>query len=652
MADSTTKARRVMRPIGIVATGTVMYFLTLLMVLYVLDRQVYTSKKLEIIRYNYYRIFDLPDINTTANAALFGTTPAERVAALASLQKTLGGIVTGPSSMFRMELRDATDVIVAQADNSAKVNRFNTWHNSLFLRDFTGRISQGVSDPQSSQRGLLIGYYTSPSNYPPIEQLTSRFRWLAFLIVALWAAVYAFLYQNLLRPVRNVTRHLERSRETPPRLILKARAHLESAYNQLATRALLHLIEEKLSAPTRPDVEGQAEDRAAAVAEALRIAAEAFGVGRIAAAEIAISDEQSAVTESFSPVAQTEPVKDAELLTQIKPFLSSQKLQSVEEDGQFEHNSSGAGFTYFAPLSTGSFLLITGMLDQELPGMKNRAEGLRRACIVIRRGFLAYKAYRQGIFRQRSEANIVLSRNLGHDLTNIIATSKLDLMAVRRLLDAPSQEPDTARGELLRQAIHGLLENTRFLQEIVNIYRSFSNVKRPQFERRDLKSVIEEFLAAFEPAVSARVSIRRELDTQMPAPIIEPRLLKLALFNVLTNALDALRRASAVENPQAVVIVRTRFDSAAQLYRIDVEDNGPGIRDSENRLLAPAELQAIFEYGYSTKSESSEGLGLSWVHTIMTDFHDGGVVAENLPEGGARFTLLLRSMERSEAKVG
>jgi signal transduction histidine kinase len=88
------------------------------------------------------------------------------------------------------------------------------------------------------------------------------------------------------------------------------------------------------------------------------------------------------------------------------------------------------------------------------------------------------------------------------------------------------------------------------------------------------------------------------------------------------------------------------------VYQIQIEDNGPGIRDSEGRLLSPAEIQSIFEYGYSTKSESSEGLGLSWVRTIMRDFHDGKVSAENLPQGGARFSLILHSMERSEAKVG
>jgi signal transduction histidine kinase len=40
------------------------------------------------------------------------------------------------------------------------------------------------------------------------------------------------------------------------------------------------------------------------------------------------------------------------------------------------------------------------------------------------------------------------------------------------------------------------------------------------------------------------------------------------------------------------------------------------------------------------------------VRTIVEDFHDGTARAENLPGGGARFTLCLKSMETAEAKIG
>jgi signal transduction histidine kinase len=656
MVDSTTKARRSIRATVIVAAGTATYFLTLLLVLYVLDRQVYTTKKMDLIKDNSIRLLNPPDtLRQLGHESLYSPNAQVRMAATANLSEAMKELVNGQSIFYRMELhdRDPSDRVITYAENIEKFARYNTWQNSLFVRNFSSRTTLPLRSSESSTEkpGSLVGYYTSPPHFAAIEQLTARYRWIAFGLVALWIGVYTFLYEYLLRPVRNVTAYLERSRDEAPRLMLSARGDLESGYNELAARALLQLIEERLSLPTRPDAEGQASDRVAAVTEALLLAAESFGVEKIVAAEISSANGQLAVTESFSPASQVEPVKDSEVIGELQTLIGQRDLDYLSDEGDFQVNPDGTGFNYCAPLAASIFLVITGKLNPRLPGSRFRFEGLRHACHALRRGFIAYRAYRQGIFRQRSEANIVLSRNLGHDLTNIIATSKLDLMAVRRLLESPASADEGTRGELLRQSVQGLLESTRFLQEIVNIYRSFSNVKRPQFERRDLKALVEEFLTAFEPSISSKVQIRREVDIPMPAPIIEPRLLKLALFNVLTNALDSLKRLPAENGQAAIIAVRALFDPVSQMYRIEVDDNGPGIRDIEGRLLAPAELQSIFEYGYSTKSEASEGLGLSWVRTIMTDFHDGGVTAKNLPHGGARFTLLLHSMERSEAKV-
>ena len=270
----------------------------------------------------------------------------------------------------------------------------------------------------------------------------------------------------------------------------------------------------------------------------------------------------------------------------------------------------------------------------------------------MRAAFLGLRAYRQDMFRQRSEANITLARNLGHDLTNIIATGRLDLLAVRQILAAPAEggQVEAAHAELLQQSVQGLLETMRFLQEIVNIYRSFSYVKRPAYERHDLNELVSKFITVFEPTVSKRLEIRRDLQADLPSLILEPRLLKLALFNVLTNALDAFKRMNDAD-VQPRLTVSTRLDVAAQSYLIQITDNGPGIRDAAGELLDRARIDSIFQYGISTKADQGEGLGLNWVRTIVHDFHAGRVTAENLPEGGARITLLIRSMEASEARI-
>ena len=73
--------------------------------------------------------------------------------------------------------------------------------------------------------------------------------------------------------------------------------------------------------------------------------------------------------------------------------------------------------------------------------------------------------------------------------------------------------------------------------------------------------------------------------------------------------------------------------AAAQIIRITIEDDGPGI--------PPALLPRIFDPFFTTKSVGEgTGLGLAVCHGIIAE-HGGHIWAENLPAGGARFTLEL-----------
>ena len=78
-------------------------------------------------------------------------------------------------------------------------------------------------------------------------------------------------------------------------------------------------------------------------------------------------------------------------------------------------------------------------------------------------------------------------------------------------------------------------------------------------------------------------------------------------------------------------------------------DNGTGILNGEGKTATQAEIDRIFRYGVSTKKkDGGEGLGLSWVWTIVEEFHNGRVEARNHADGGAEFLLSIGTDLRHE----
>ena len=91
---------------------------------------------------------------------------------------------------------------------------------------------------------------------------------------------------------------------------------------------------------------------------------------------------------------------------------------------------------------------------------------------------------------------------------------------------------------------------------------------------------------------------------------------------------------------EGVITVTTTTDPARDGVCIALRDTGPGICNADGAPASQAEIDSIFRYGVSTKTEhGGEGLGVSWVWTIVEEFHGGKVEARNPPMGGAEFVM-------------
>ena len=118
------------------------------------------------------------------------------------------------------------------------------------------------------------------------------------------------------------------------------------------------------------------------------------------------------------------------------------------------------------------------------------------------------------------------------------------------------------------------------------------------------------------------------IEDSLPELSMDPTAIAQVITNLVVNGAQAAKEGGRVR-------VRARVNS--NRLEIVVEDNGPGI--------APDDFSRLFEPFFTTKPPGvGTGLGLA-VSRGIVEVHQGTLMAENIPGGGARFTLALPTPE-------
>jgi signal transduction histidine kinase len=153
-------------------------------------------------------------------------------------------------------------------------------------------------------------------------------------------------------------------------------------------------------------------------------------------------------------------------------------------------------------------------------------------------------------------------------------------------------------------------------------------------ETADLRAVCAEVVGSIAP-----FAIAQHKDIALKgadAPVLihgNAEMLQRAIFNLAENAIKFTAKDTAVD-------VEVREDGSVR-----VRDCGPGIAEAEREL--------IFQRFWRADRQRSDGagLGLSIVRGVADD-HAATVAVENLPGGGAEFTLRFRLAEGAAHPVG
>jgi len=206
-----------------------------------------------------------------------------------------------------------------------------------------------------------------------------------------------------------------------------------------------------------------------------------------------------------------------------------------------------------------------------------------------------------------------IAHELNNPLTSIMGYAQLALG--RRTAESPHNE------------VTMIFEEAERARRIVKNLLFFARQAQPERTRVNLNEIIERTvpLRGYELKIE-NIAVRCDLAPDLPATLADPHQLQQVVLNLLVNAEQAI-----LENRgRGRIELRTRKASESRLA-IEVSDDGPGI---------PPEIASrIFDPFFTTKpSGIGTGLGLSIVYGIV-ERHGGDVTFENLPGGGAKFTV-------------
>jgi len=640
---------------SLLVVSTALYLAAIAGTLYTIETAYYLPAKWDLIR---IQLSDRSYIDSKTGidyhlaaieyaSAHYHNAPADRMESIRGRLKERGRAYMDASPTLTALLLETTaGEQLYFAERRVRLAAQHNFSNSILTRSFERQAQQTIARPGDALETYAVSrvFVTTALGNQAIERLTNSYRAAMLGSVGFLSLIYYMLLILLILPLSRLLACLEMRQGGGSTIIASPRSHVERAYNSLARDASLT----RLSKELREIISGEGLSHVEPFLDRVpRLVENNLGIVgcQVWAASRRTGSGAWQIEKSFA--RELTWFRPAEFAPVLETLLGDSVPQAgVGHLARAGDGEGGHAFFWDVLDSTHERLLL--FVVQIPPGAPEPApwwiDCFSRVGNELRYAIFSVEEQRRMILAEKSKANVSLSRNLGHDLTNIIATSKLELMNVKMFLSMRAEDvrKSPAKEQIFRESLEALLNNTRFLQEIVNLYRSFSYIQKPRFEEVDIAELVEDVSQLYRLSVSRHIRVETRLAGDIPPVRVEPRLLRLALFNLLTNAAEAIKRATSADNPAGSIVVSAQFDAAQRRIAIAVEDTGTGICDRDGNLLNPDQLSEIFRLGFSTKAnQEGEGLGLNWVQTIVREFHGGEIVAANRPGGGASFAIRL-----------
>jgi len=215
-----------------------------------------------------------------------------------------------------------------------------------------------------------------------------------------------------------------------------------------------------------------------------------------------------------------------------------------------------------------------------------------------------------------------LSHELNQPLTAILSTAQAGINFINS---------NEATPELLKQIFQKIVDNDKRTASILSSVRGMLKLESREKEKVNLVSLINEVVAVVQSEAA-------ELNAKLNIDIIHERVNVLAdkiqiqqvLLNFISNALQSMEKSNSSKKEITIT------DSIGNKeVTISIRDNGVGIAESiKDKLFKP----------FVSVKKDGTGIGLTICSSIIED-HQGKIWAENMPDGGAKFSFSLKILK-------
>jgi PAS domain S-box-containing protein len=227
-----------------------------------------------------------------------------------------------------------------------------------------------------------------------------------------------------------------------------------------------------------------------------------------------------------------------------------------------------------------------------------------------------------------------LTASLAHEVKQPIAAAVTNANTSLRWLAANPPNLEEARAAATRMVNDG-----RRAGEIVSRIHLLFKKGTPQRELVDINEVIREMIVLLRnEAMRYSISVRTELEADLPQVVGDRVQLQQVLMNLMINGIDAMKD---VDGARELAIKSQRAENEQLL--VSVSDTGVG--------LPPQQAEQIFEAFFTTKQHGT-GMGLRISRSIV-ESHGGRLwAADNSPRGASFYLTLPAKVDTHEDARG